>query len=163
MARPSKPPERLIEFGRIAGSYGVRGWVKVAVDEPAVLAAQPVWWLQGAEYAVQETKLHSGRLLAKLAGIENPEQARRFKGKPVAIPRPEAGEGRYYWTDLVGLEVVNEKGVVLGVVRQMSSNGAHDVMEVAGVRTRLLPWVPTVVRDVDLRKRRIEVEWQEDW
>lgn len=153
----------MIEFGRVAGSYGVRGWVKVAVDEPAVLAAQPVWWLQGAEYAVEETKLHSGKLLAKLAGIENPEQARRFKGKAVAIPRPEAGEGRYYWTELVGLEVVNEQGVVLGVVKQMSSNGAHDVMEVAGGRTRLLPWVPTVVKDVDLRKRRIEVEWQEDW
>ena len=153
----------MIEFGRVAGSYGVRGWVKVAVDEPAVLAQRPIWWLQGTAFAVEETKLHSGKLLAKLAGIENPEQARRFKGKAVAIPRPEAGEGRYYWTDLVGLEVVNEQGVVLGVVKRMSSNGAHDVMEVEGERTRLLPWVPPVVKKVDLLIRRIEVEWREDW
>jgi 16S rRNA processing protein RimM len=163
LAKSRKPPEQLIEFGRVAGSYGVRGWLRVAVDEPEVLAAQSIWWLGGVEYAVRETKLHSGTLLAKLAGIENPEQAKALKGRPVVIPRPEAGEGRYFWTDLVGLEVVNGQGVVLGVVKAMSSNGAHDVMEVAGDRSRLLPFVPAYVMKVDLQARRIEVDWQADW
>jgi 16S rRNA processing protein RimM len=153
----------LIEFGRVAGSYGVRGWVRVVVDEPAVLARQKVWWLRGVEHTVRETKEHSGTLLAKLEGVDNPEQAKALKGLAVSVPRPEAGEGRYYWTDLVGLEVVNEQGVVLGVVKQMSSNGAHDVMEVAGERTRLLPFVPAYIRQVDLQKKRIEVEWGADW
>ena len=142
--------------------------MKVVVDEPEVLAQQPAWWLAGVEYPVRETKVHSGTLLAKLAGIESPEQAKAFKGKPVSIPRPAAGEGRYYWSDLVGLEVVNEQGVVLGVVKQMTSNGVHDVMEVsvmeaAGERTRLLPFVPVYVKKVDLQNRRIEVEWEADW
>ena len=146
--------------------------MKVVVDEPEVLAQQPAWWLAGVEYPVRETKVHSGTLLAKLAGIESPEQAKAFKGKPVSIPRPAAGEGRYYWSDLVGLEVVNEQGVVLGVVKQMTSNGVHDVMEVsvmeaAGTkgktRTRLLPFVPVYVKKVDLQNRRIEVEWEADW
>jgi len=163
LARPKKPPENLIEFGRVAGSYGVRGWVKVVVDEPELLAAQPMWWLAGDGYPVQETKVHSGALLARLAGVESPEQAKALKGAPVSIPRPDAGAGRYYWSDLVGLEVVNEQGVVLGVVKQMSSNGAHDVMEVAGERARLLPFVPAYVKQVDLRNRRIEVEWGADW
>ena len=163
MARPRKPPEALIEYGRVAGAYGVRGWLKVVVDEPAVLAAVPAWWLGGTEYAVRETKVHSGTLLAKLAGVENPEQAKAFKGKPVSIPRPDPGEGRFYWSDLVGLEVVNGKGVVLGAVKQMSSNGVHDVMEVAGDKLRLLPFVPAYVKNVDLRNKRIEVEWGADW
>ena len=153
----------MIEFGRVADAYGVRGWMKVVVDEPEVLAQQPAWWLAGVEYPVRETKVHSGTLLAKLAGIESPEQAKAFKGKPVSIPRPAAGEGRYYWSDLVGLEVVNEQGVVLGVVRQMTSNGVHDVMEVVGDRMRLLPFVPVYVKQVDLQKKRIEVEWEVDW
>jgi len=153
----------LIEFGRVAGSYGVRGWVKVVVDEPEVLARQPRWWLEGAEHVVAETRIHSGKLLARLGGIDSPEQARACKGKAVSIPRPAAGAGRYYWSDLIGLEVVNEQGVVLGVVKRMSSNGAHDVMEVAGEKTRLLPFVPVYVRQVDLQKKRIEVEWEADW
>jgi len=36
-------------------------------------------------------------------------------------------------------------------------------MEVAGRRTRLLPWVPAVVKGVDLEAKRIEVEWDADW
>ena len=153
----------MIEFGRVAGSYGVRGWVKVAVDDPEVLAAQPVWWLAGTGYEVRETKVHSGTLLGKLAGIDSPERAKAFKGEPVSIPRPHPGEGRYYWSDLVGLEVVNAQGVVLGVLKRMSSNGAHDVVEVAGDRTRLLPFVPAYVLKVDVQARRIEVDWQADW
>jgi 16S rRNA processing protein RimM len=153
----------LIDFGRIAGSYGVRGWMKVAVDDPELLAAQPAWWLDGAERRVEATKIHSGRLLAKLAGIESPEAAKKFKGKAVQIPRPEAGEGRYYWDDLIGLEVVNTQGQVLGVVKGMFSNGAHDVAELSGDKPRLLPWVPVVVKKVDLPERRVEVEWGADW
>ena len=163
MARPKKQPEDLIEYGRIADPYGVRGWLRVVVDEPEVLAAAPVWWIGGVARTVQESRPHSGTLLAKLEGIETPEQARIFKGQPVSIPRPEAGEGRFFWSDLVGLEVVNEQGVVLGVVKQMSSNGAHDVMELAGDKTRLLPFVPAYVKQVDLEKKRIEVEWGADW
>jgi 16S rRNA processing protein RimM len=153
----------LIEFGRVAGSYGVRGWMKVAVDDPEMLAAQPAWWLEGEERRVEETKLHSGKLLAKLDGIDSPEAARRYKGKAVQIPRPAAGEGRYYWDDLIGLEVVNAQGQVLGVVKGMFSNGAHDVAELSGDRPRLLPWVPVVVKKVDLPERRVVVEWGADW
>ena len=158
----------MIEYGRVAGPYGVRGWLRVVVDEPDRLADQPTWWLAGAAHAVRETKLHSGTLLAKLEGIDSPEAAKTYKGEAVSIPRPEAGKGRYYWSDLVGLEVVNEQGVVLGVVKQMFSNGAHDVMrvsvmEVAGEKERLLPFVPAYVKQVDLQKKRIEVEWGVDW
>ena len=154
----------MIEFGRVAGAYGVRGWMKVVVDEPEVLAAQPAWWLEGVEYPVRETRVHSGTLLAKLAGIENPEQAKKYKGRAVSIPRPDPGEGRYYWSDLVGLEVVNAQGIVLGVVKGMFSNGAHDVMGLSGEKQRLLPWVQgVVVKKVDLPEKRIEVDWGADW
>ena len=61
---------------------------------------------------------------------------------------------------------MNESGAVLGKVRSLFSNGAHDVMVLegsAGASRRLLPWVPTVVRAVDLEGGRVEVAWGEDW
>jgi len=76
---------------------------------------------------------------------------------------PETGEGHYYLADLLGLEVVNEQGERLGVVEKLFTNGAQDVMEVAGDRTRLLPWVAAVVREVDLLKRKVIVQWGADW
>jgi 16S rRNA processing protein RimM len=63
----------------------------------------------------------------------------------------------------VGLEVLNEQGEALGVVKQTFSSGAQDVIEVAGDRTRLIPWVAAVVKEVNLSKKQIHVDWGADW
>jgi len=156
-------------MGRVAGSYGVHGWIRVRPysAEPEALAAHRQWRIGDEDYAVEDTKLHSGALLARLAGVTTREQALRLKGRTVSVPRaalPEPESGQYYWADLVGLEVVNAQGSVLGVVQGLFSNGAHDVMELAGERsTRLVPFLPAVVKKVDLEGRRIEVEWGAEW
>jgi 16S rRNA processing protein RimM len=152
-------------MGRVAGSYGVRGWIKVEAPQEA-LGLCRTWSIGGAEYPVEQVKAHSGTLLAKLAGLESREAALKLKGATVyvrreAMPEPEAGH--YYLADLVGLEVVNEQGVVLGVVKRWMFNGAQDVMEVGGDKTRLIPWMASVVRDVDLEKKQIHIEWGADW
>jgi 16S rRNA processing protein RimM len=156
-------------MGRVAGNYGVRGWIRVAPysADPGALGAYATWRIGDATYRVEASRVHSGKLLAKLEGVETREQALELKGRKIALPRaglaaPDAGQ--YYWADLVGLEVVNAQGSVLGVVQGLFSNGAHDVMELAGDRSaRLLPFVPAVVRKVDLEGRRIEVEWGAEW
>jgi 16S rRNA processing protein RimM len=152
-------------MGRVAGSYGVRGWIKVEAPQQALSRCRK-WSIGGAEFPVEQVKEHSGTLLAKLAGLESREAALKLKGSTVYVrrellPAPEAGH--YYLADLVGLEVVNGQGVVLGVVKRWLFNGAQDVMEVAGERTQLIPWIASVVRDVDLPRRQIQVEWEADW
>src|SRR6185437_14370413 len=96
---------------------------------------------------------HGATVVASLAGLESREEAQALRGEEVQVRRealPQAEEGHYYLDDLVGLEVVNEQGERLGVVQRMFSNGAQDVMEVAGERAHLLPWVSAVVKAVDL-------------
>lgn len=152
-------------MGRVAGPYGVRGWIRVA-DPVDGLAACATWWIGGKAWRVEQTRRHSGALLARLEGLASREAARTLKGKTVSVERaelPEPEEGIYYHADLLGADVVNADGVLLGTVKTIASNGAHEVMEVAGVRVRLLPWVPAVVRRVDLERRRIEVDWGADW
>jgi 16S rRNA processing protein RimM len=153
-------------MGRVAGHYGVRGWIRVQRPE-AALADCGRWWIGGQEYPVEQVKQHSGALLAKLVGIDSREAALKLKGSEVAVQReslPKPEQGTYYLTDLVGLEVVNQLGQALGVVKRMFSNGAQDVMEVvADGKTRLLPWVPAIVKAVDLQSRRVQVEWEADW
>ena len=160
-----RQPEGLIEFGRVAGAFGVRGWLKVAArGEVAVtLAAAPEWWIDGRRHRVMEARVHGASVVAKLETIDVREAALAFRGKSVALlrealPAPEAGH--YYLVDLVGLDVVNQHGERLGTVRRWITNGAQDVMEVDG---RLIPWVAAVVKEVDLERRRIEVAWEADW
>lgn len=156
-------------MGRVAGAYGVRGWIRVLVDDPEDLKLQPQWWIRGVARTVEQAKAHGAALVAKLEGVDDRAQAEAFQGATVELPRerlPAPEAGRYFWDDLVGLEVVNESGTVLGKVQSLFSNGAHDVMVLegsAGESRRMLPWVPAVVRAVDLEGGRIEVAWGADW
>jgi len=155
-------------MGRVAGAYGVRGWLKLAPERGVkeTLAQAAEWWIGSRAHAVAAARVHSAAVVAKVDGVETREQALALKGSVVSVRRaalPEPEAGHYYLADLVGLEVVNENGEALGVVRRLFSNGAQDVMEVAGGVTRLLPWVPAVVKEVDLAERTIHVEWGADW
>lgn len=155
-------------MGRVAGSYGVRGWVKVAphIGCEEGLAGARQWWIGAEAYVVSGARMHGATMVGQLVGIETREQALALKGRAVAVRRealPAPGEGRYYLDDLLGLEVVNGQAVVLGVVARTYSNGAHDVIEVAGDRARLIPWVPAVVKTVDLEAGKVQVEWEADW
>jgi len=155
-------------MGRVAGSYGVRGWVKVAPGGGAAqgLADAKEWWIGDRAYKVV-ARVHSATVIAQLSGVHTREEALALKGSRVSVRREQMadpGEGLYYHVDLLGLQVVNEQGEVLGEVKRLFTNGAQDVMEIQGKgKTHLLPWVAAVVKKVDLAERRITVEWGADW
>jgi len=160
-------------MGRVAAPFGVKGWVKVVpfTASPAALARYRRLWVgrQGEwrEVAVAEAAVHGAAVVARLAGCDDRDAAARLRGSEIAVPRealPAAAPGEFYWADLVGLDVVNAAGEPLGKVQELFSTGANDVMRVGeGKGERLLPFIPTVVRKVDLAARRIEVEWGLDW
>jgi 16S rRNA processing protein RimM len=160
-------------MGRVLAPYGVKGWIKVApfTAAPDALTSFARWWVGGPdgweETEVTEAARHGANVVARLAGCGDRDQAAKLRGREVALRReslPQAQKDEYYWADLVGLEVVNAEGASLGKVTALFSNGAHDVMRIgAGKGERLVPFVPAVVRKVDLVAGRIEVDWGSDW
>ena len=80
------------------------------------------------------------------------------RGATLAVPRealPPLGEDEYYSFQLVGLEVEEEGGRVLGRVKDVLDYPANDVLELdSGVS---LPLVEACVRQVDLEGGRIVV------
>lgn len=160
------------------GSYGLRGAVRVHpfADDPLAWAKLPAWWL-GAEGiapdAWRQTKLtrcrlHVDTLIAELAGVEGRDAAEALKGVLVGVPRealPPAGEDEFYWSDLIGLNVVNQRGEALGRVAALIETGANDVLQVLADdgTERLLPFVAAVVLEVDAAGGCIRVDWEADW
>lgn len=163
----------MVTMGRIFGSWGVQGGIRIDpyTADPETLSSYKTWLVgrdgEWQEYAVREARLHTTQIVAQLAGVDDRDAALALKGCDVMVPRaslPQPEEGSYYWSDLIGLGVVNAAGEVLGEVKEMFSNGAQDVIDVfdsAGAVKRLIPW--TAVLRVDMLARRIEVEWQKDW
>ena len=74
---------------------------------------------------------------------------------------PEADDGKYYWTDLEGLSVVDKDDRELGVVAYLMATGANDVLVVQGDQEILIPFIEgRTVLDVDLAIGRIQVDWE---
>lgn len=169
----------MLVLGRITAPFGVRGWVKVQLfaDDPASLTRMPCWWIcadeASADAAWQERRLSGSKVQGKVVvvrfeGIADRTAAEGLKGMYVGAPRealPEIAKDEFYWADLVGLEVINQAGEVLGRVAELMRSGAHEVLDVrdASGQRRLLPFVAAVVREVDLDGGRIRVEWERDW
>lgn len=166
-------------LGRIAAPYGLQGWVKVQVfgDDPQAWAEMDAWWLGRDEALAEEAwqprqlsacRVHGKGLVARFAGIVERTGAEALVGCYVAAPRealPKTSEGEFYWADLIGLDVVNLAGERLGRVAELIRTGAHEVLDVRDEAdaSHLMPFVATVIRQVDLAGRRIQVDWERDW
>jgi 16S rRNA processing protein RimM len=166
-----------VVLGKVVDACGLRGEVRVHpfADDPESWGAMPRWWL-GREDDAPETwrclrlnrcRKRSGALIAAFDGIVDRDASESLRGMLVGAPRgelPATEDGEYYWSDLVGLDVVNARGRPLGRVAGLIETPANDVLRVddAG-EERLLPFVDAVVRQVDLPGRRILVDWEADW
>jgi 16S rRNA processing protein RimM len=78
------------------------------------------------------------------------------------VPRaelPPRDDKDFYRADLIGCEVVNMAGLVLGVVQHFVETPAQALMVVRGQTEHWVPAVPKHLRRVDLTKRRVVVDW----
>jgi ribosomal 30S subunit maturation factor RimM len=125
------------------------------VEEPSDDAR---WWQTGARFLAAgravEVVAHrrsSGRPVIK---VEPPVE----RGALLEVERadlPPTADDEYYAFQLVGLEVVEETGRLLGTVNAVTPGVANDVLELdSGL---LLPMVEECVRSIDLEERRIDV------
>jgi 16S rRNA processing protein RimM len=163
----------LIVVGQVGSPYGVRGWVHVhSYTEPKenIVAYSP-WRLRLAEgwfvCDVTDLRCRGKDVIAKFSQWDEREAVRQLLGAEIAILRtqlPALEEGEYYWTDLVGLKVVNVEGIALGRVEGLMATGANDVLIANGERVRLIPFLmASVVRAIDLEQNRIQVDWDPEF
>ena len=159
-------------MGRIAAPFGIKGWVKVQTfsEDPGALLEFDSWRIgredQQRDYVVAESQDHSNTLVARLEGIDDRDQAFALRGLEVSVSRsalPDPVENEYFWADLIGLEVVNQQGAVLGRVDSLMETGAHDVLVIKGTKEHLIPFIDAFVGTVDVAAGTITVDWGEDY
>jgi 16S rRNA processing protein RimM len=164
---------RHIEVGRLGAAHGVRGWLRVQsfTDPPQQLFEWPSWRLQAPNGAPHEVKLLEVRpqgngWIARLEGIEERDAARRLTGQMILVERellPPAEGREHYRDDLVGFEVKNLEGALLGAVDHFIDTPGNTVMVIKGEREHLVPVTREHLRSVDKDKRALIVDWPEDF
>lgn len=155
--------------GAISGSFGVRGEVRLksfcAIPE-AIADYGPVTSEAGREFRITLTRPVAGGLGARLTGVATKEEADALKGTQLYVGRdklPSLGDDEFYHSDLIGLEVRDTGGALLGRVAAVHNHGADDIIEVQGKgEALLLPFTLANVPTVDLTAGRIVVDPPED-
>ena len=168
----------MIILGRIVAPYGVQGWLRLHAfgDEPLAWGQMQNLWFSADENAqaehwraidLEQVKNHGDKVVIKFKDISDRDSAERFSPCFVGAPRealPKTSADEYYWSDLIGLTVVNLSDANLGKVKTLLESGANAVLVVEGPdRQRLLPFVAQIVKSVDLKRKLVVVDWEADW
>jgi 16S rRNA processing protein RimM len=142
-----------VRVGRVGRPHGLDGSfvVEHASEDETRFEVGATLWIDGEAARVVATKRAGGRPVVKL------DRAAR-RGGELTVPAselPQPEEGSFYVFQLVGLEVADEDGRVLGRVDEVAPGVANDVLELdSGLA---LPMVAACVRAVDLEEGRILV------
>jgi 16S rRNA processing protein RimM len=150
----SRSSTEYVTVGRVGRPHGLDGsfFVEQASEDPERFAVGAVVYVAGERAEVVASKHGSGGRPVIRLDREAP------RGADLAVPREAlspTAEGEYYAFQLVGLEVEEEGGRVVGRVCDVLDYPANDVLELdSGVS---LPLVEACVRQVDLEGGRIVI------
>ncbi|MDQ2873031.1 MAG: ribosome maturation factor RimM [Candidatus Eremiobacteraeota bacterium] len=151
-------------MGRIAGLFGVRGELKCdptsAGRSVFVKGAQlNLTDASGATRAVhiQAVREHKGRLLLRLAGVDDASAAQALVGSTFDADASniELDENEYLDRDLIGCALYEASGRTLGVVDAVDHFPSGDMLVVGG---KLVPMIHEFIKSVDVARKRIAVE-----
>jgi 16S rRNA processing protein RimM len=166
----------IVVIGKIGAPYGIKGWVHVQsfTTRSEDILQYPVWKLKCSltkrcrDYVVTQSRQHGANYVALLSNMHDRDSAALLTNAEIAVLRDDLPaletEDEYYWSDLVGLNIVNLQDVSLGVVTEVIATGANDVLVVEKGETQvLIPFIlEQYVLSVDLAKKIIQVDWELD-
>ena len=149
---PTDPGHDLVCVGRVGRPHGVDGAfvVEQASTDPERFAVGAELLVDGELATVELFRRVGGRKVAIRLDRSVPRGAQLTILRGALPPLPEDA---FYVSDLVGMDVIDENGHRVGIVRDVLPGPANDALELD--TGYLLPLVDACVRDVDLAGRRI--------
>ena len=155
------PPNDFIVLATIVRPHGLKGEVKVALSCSGLdrlVSCKSLRLVKDGKELKRVTVIRSfqhpdGDAVVRLKEVVGVEEGER----------PELPPGTYYLDDLVGLNVVTVAGEDLGRVEEVMGDLANGVCVVRkSEKETLIPMLKSVIREVDLKARRMTVELVEE-
>lgn len=156
------------EIGFIANTHALRGELKVKPYTNTSKRFEEIKQIlvdfngELVPYDIENVRYQKDMVLLKLKTIDSIEQAEKLKNHYIKIPRStakELEEGEYFIADLIGSEVY-ENNELIGILDDIFTAGAGDVYVIKrkGKKDLLLPGLSSVIRNIDLDNKKIDVE-----
>lgn len=170
--------EDMLKVGVITSTHGVRGEVKVyptTDDVNRFKKLKSVMLDTGKELLTMEiagVKFFKNMVILKFKGIDNVDDVQKYRQKDLYVARKDAVKlykDEYFIADLIGIEVFEEDGRKVGVLREVMPTGANDVYVVelhedfvnGGQKEVLIPAIKQCILEVRPEENRMTVHLME--
>jgi 16S rRNA processing protein RimM len=162
-----------LTVGRVVKAHGVGGElvVEIRTDDPAarfapgnaLRAKQSRGRGQDGSFVVESAREHGGRLLVRLAGIDDRDAADALRGSVFVVDSddlpPIDEPDTYYDHQLEGLHVRTTTGQEVGVVAEVLHTAGGELLAVRRDSGEVLvPFVGAIVTSVSLDDRTVEID-----
>ena len=157
-----------VVIGKISAPHGVRGEVRIVplTDFPERFENLKTVFLEDdSKMELESVKFSNKFIIAKFKNINSRNDIEIFNGKLLMLNRsdiPSLPEGEYYNFDIIGLEVIDDKGSKLGKITEVLKTGSNDVYVVEGEKQILVPALKKVVKEINLTDGFMKVELLEE-
>lgn len=171
----SKPPSNgFVVLATIVRPHGLKGEVKLSLSCSGLdrlLSCKPLRLMKDGCELKEVTIIRSfqhpdGDVVVRLKEVVGVDEAEALRGAYLAVlegEQPDLPPDSFYLDELVGLNVITTTGEDLGRIEEVMDNLANGVCVVRkGEKETLVPALKSVIREVDLKARRMTVELPEE-
>ncbi|MCW8409578.1 ribosome maturation factor RimM [Legionella sp. PATHC035] len=165
--------ENWIVIARFGRPHGIKGFVTVhSFTEPRDNVLKYTNWHAFINNKWQPIKLlraevQTKSIIAQIEGYPERESVAHLTNIEIAVQQEQLETlkpGEYYWHQLIGMNVINQKGESFGTVTEIIPTGANDVLVVEGTKRHLIPYLlDQFILDIDTNQQLITVDWDMDF
>ncbi|MBQ9298529.1 MAG: 16S rRNA processing protein RimM [Clostridia bacterium] len=153
--------QEYFEIGQIVNTHGLKGYVRVNPFTDDMERFLEIKCLYVAfkneliEFKVEDVRIAKTTVNLKLEGIDDINQAEKYKGCYLKIARKDAKKlekNTYFIADLIGLDVYSENNQLLGKLDDIFKTGSNDVYVIKSEDGKqiLLPAISQAIKSINL-------------
>lgn len=156
---------QLVPLGNIVGTHGLEGWLKLKPYNPgtSLLSPSKEIFLEKngvcSSHLLRTSKPHGTLILVKLEGCDGISQAKEWVGSTLSVSEETLEPlkpGEYYHYQVLGFEVFDTEGAMIGKITRVWSKGGGDLLVVSGAsKEYLIPAVKEVIEKIDFTEGKM--------
>ena len=153
----------LVVVGICSGATGIHGEIRIRsfTDNPRRFIVGNTVIIKETPRQIERARTYRRQLIVKFTGVDNPDQAQQLNNESICIKEDsveDLPEDQYYHFQLLGINVITNKGRQLGTLTEILTTGSNDVYVIMGKEEVLVPAISDVVVSVDVVLREMIVD-----
>lgn len=160
------PMQELISIGKILNFHGISGEARVGYSDAKRIEGAKKVIVKNTTLTIDKVRFHKNFAIIKFKEISDINELLNFKGENIYLEKQEVQkqmqDEEYLISDLVGLNVFDNKDDFIGTVDSVAKSAGNDILSIKPQNRDfgnvLIPFVKELVPIVDIKSKKIIIK-----